>query len=57
MKKKELTTVKNVRHIRAPLIQGATELIEKTGVKSSPFILDNYLKIILRQLLSTNPIS
>jgi len=38
-KKTELTTVKNVRHIRAPLIQGAIELIEKIGVKSSPFIL------------------
>ena len=36
-KKTELTTVKNVRQMRAPLIPGAMELIEKIGVKSSPF--------------------
>jgi len=39
-RKTELTTVKNVKQIRAPLIPGALELIEKIGVKSSPFILE-----------------
>ena len=39
-KKTELTTMKNVRQIRAPLIPGATELIDKIGAKSSPFILE-----------------
>ena len=32
-------TVKNVKQINAPLIPGAMELIEKIGVKTSPFIL------------------
>jgi hypothetical protein len=31
--------VKNVKQIRAPMIQGVIELIDKIGVKSSPFIL------------------
>ena len=38
-RKTELTTIKNVKQIRAPLIPGAIELVEKLGVKSSPFIL------------------
>ena len=38
-RKTELTTIKNVKKINAPLIPGAVELIEKIGVKSSPFIL------------------
>ena len=38
-RKTELTAIKNVKQIKAPLIPGALELIEKIGVKSSPFIL------------------
>ena len=38
-RKTELTTIKNVKQIRAPLIPGALDLINKIGLKSSPFIL------------------
>ena len=38
-RKTEHTTIKNVKHIRAPLIPGALALIGKIGVRSSPYIL------------------